>query len=106
MGYGHYLHGEAVAIGICQAADLSRRLEWLTESDMRRIVKLLERAKLPVNPPTTMNADQFLEIMSVDKKNVDGKIRLILLRGIGNASLPCSVDRAQLEATLNDYGRS
>ncbi|MGH8551550.1 MAG: 3-dehydroquinate synthase [Methylococcales bacterium] len=106
MGYGRYLHGEAVAIGICQAAHLSHRLGWLTQVEVRRIIDLLQRADLPVSPPRELNADRFLEIMSVDKKNVDGNIRLILLRGIGHAELPCSVDRVQLERTLNEYGRN
>ncbi|MCI0654933.1 MAG: 3-dehydroquinate synthase [Methylococcaceae bacterium] len=106
IGYGRYLHGEAVAIGICQAAHLSHRLGWLTRDDVDRIIDLLQRAKLPVNPPLEMTAERFLEIMSVDKKNVDGKIRLILLRGIGKAALPCTVDRVQLETTLNEYGRN
>lgn len=106
MGYGRYLHGEAVAIGICQAAHLSYRLGWLNRADLERIVELLRRAQLPVNPPPEMDADRFLELMSVDKKNVDGKIRFILLRRIGKAALPCSVDRVSLEATLNEYGRN
>jgi 3-dehydroquinate synthase len=105
MGYGRYLHGEAVAIGICQAADLSHRLGWLAETDVRRIIDLLQRADLPVIPPSEMSADQFLEIMAVDKKNVDGTIRLILLQEIGKAMLPCSVDREHLKATLDEYGR-
>ncbi|MGH8556613.1 MAG: 3-dehydroquinate synthase [Methylococcales bacterium] len=106
MGYGHYLHGEAVAIGICQAAHLSRRLGWLTEADVGRILNLIRRAKLPVNPPPEMTTKRFLEIMSVDKKNIDGKIRLILLHEIGKAAFPLSVDRGLLEATLNEYGRN
>ncbi|MCI0654173.1 MAG: 3-dehydroquinate synthase [Methylococcaceae bacterium] len=106
MGYGHYLHGEAVAIGICQAAHLSQRLGWLTQVDVDRIVNLLQRAKLPVNPPAELSAERFLEIMSVDKKNIDEKIRLILLHEIGKAALPRSVDRVLLEATLNEYGRN
>lgn len=106
MGYGHYLHGEAVAMGICQAANLSQRLGWLTDADVGRIIDLLRRANLPVNPPGEMDANRFIEMMSVDKKNVDGRIRLILLQEIGKAALPCSVDRVHLEATLNEYGRS
>ncbi|MGR9105637.1 MAG: 3-dehydroquinate synthase [Gammaproteobacteria bacterium] len=106
MGYGRYLHGEAVAIGICQAADLSHRLGWLSASDVRRITELLQRAKLPVDPPHDMTSERFLELMSVDKKNIDARIRFILLRGIGQATLPMVVDHAFLEATLNEYGRS
>lgn len=106
VGYGSYLHGEAVAIGMCQAANLSHRLGWLTETDVDRIIDLIRRAKLPVNPPSEMNANRFIELMSVDKKNVDGKIRLILLEGIGKAALPRSVDQDHLDATLNEYGRN
>lgn len=103
-GYGHYLHGEAVAIGICQAADLSCRLGWINKSDVNRIIKLIQRANLPIYPPD-MECSRYLDIMSVDKKNVDGEIRLILLNDIGHAKLPCSVDKSLLEATLNEYGR-
>lgn len=103
MGYGEYLHGEAVAIGICLAADLSRRLGWLTDVDVERIVTLLKRAKLPVTPPDGLNPGQFLQLMSVDKKNVDGEIRLILLKTIGQATLPVGVDESLLRATLASY---
>lgn len=104
-GYGKFLHGEAVAIGICQAADLSRRLGWMPDSDVERIISLFQRAKLPVTPPSELECSQILDIMSVDKKNIDQKIRLILLEAIGKAKLPCSVETASLEATLNEYGR-
>ena len=106
MGYGKYLHGEAVAIGMCQAADLSRRLGWLADSDMDRIVRILQRAHLPVIPPTELGIDRFLELMAVDKKNVEGKLRLILLEKIGRATLPVSVDIAALKATIDGYGRN
>ncbi len=103
MGYGTYLHGEAVAIGICYAADLSKRMGWITNDDMERIIALLKLAQLPVSPPKGMNVTQFLDLMAVDKKNVDGKIRLILLESIGKATLPVSVDQLLLEQTLNNY---
>lgn len=104
-GYGVYLHGEAVAIGMCQAADLSVRLGWLDAADAGRIVALLERARLPVTPPSELSTDRFLDLMAVDKKNVDGSLRLILLRGIGQATLPVAVDAAPLRDTLAHYGR-
>lgn len=104
-GYGAYLHGEAVAIGICQAADLSMRKGWLTGQDVQRIIALLRRAGLPVIPPSGLDAERFLELMAVDKKNLDGQIRLILLEKIGRATLPMYVDRTLLESTLNGYGR-
>ncbi|WP_445371860.1 3-dehydroquinate synthase [Methylomonas sp. HW2-6] len=102
-GYGQYLHGEAVAIGTCFAADLSRRLGWLNDADVARIVALFKAAKLPVTPPAEMTSEQYVDLMAVDKKNVDGKIRVILLEAVGKASLPVNVDLAQLQATLNGY---
>ncbi len=104
-GYGTYLHGEAVAIGTCQAAGLSRRLGLLDDNDVKRIIALFQRAGLPVQPPTELGAKQMIELMSVDKKNIDGKIRVILLQDIGRAALPVDVDLRQLEMTLNEYGR-
>lgn len=105
MGYGVVLHGEAVAIGMCQAADLSHRLGWLSADDVARIIRLIERARLPVNPPEAMCSDDFIEHMAVDKKNVDGGLRLILLKSIGEATLPIAVYAEQLRATLEQYGR-
>ena len=105
VGYGAFLHGEAVAIGTCQAADLSRRLGWLNDNDIARIVSVFKKARLPVNPPTGMDTEQFLDLMSVDKKNSDGKIRLILLEQIGRATLPMNVNQQLLEMTLKSYGR-
>jgi len=104
-GYGSVLHGEAVAIGMCQAADLSRRLGWLDGPAVERIVALLERARLPVRPPPELAPERFLELMAVDKKNVDGKLRLILLREIGQATMPAAVDTASLRETLERCGR-
>ena len=104
-GYGSYLHGEAVAIGTCQAADLSRRKGWLTDADVERIITLFKKANLPVNPPEQLDSDRFIELMAVDKKNIDGKIRLILLTKIGVATLPIGIDSLLLEQTLNSYGR-
>jgi 3-dehydroquinate synthase len=105
VGYGAYLHGEAVAIGTCQAADLSRSLGWLTDTDVERIIALFKKAKLPVKPPAEMDTERFLDLMSVDKKNSGGQIRLILLQQIGMATLPINVNQELLEMTLKTYGR-
>lgn len=102
-GYGHYLHGEAVAIGTCFAADLSRRLGWLDDKDVERILALFKTAHLPVTPPADMKPEQYVDLMAVDKKNVDGKIRVILLEQVGKASLPVNVDLDPLQATLKGY---
>ena len=104
-GYGTYLHGEAVAIGTCQAADLSRRKGWLNDADVNRIIALFQLANLPTTPPKKLDTDRFLELMAVDKKNIDGKIRLILLEKIGLATLPIYVEQAALVETLKTYGR-
>ncbi|MCX7085702.1 MAG: 3-dehydroquinate synthase [Methylococcales bacterium] len=104
-GYGVYLHGEAVAIGTCQAADLSRRKGWLTTEDVERIIKLFEQCNLPTTPPKDLDSERFIDLMSVDKKNIDGQIRVILLKQIGVATLPIGVDKASLRETLDTYGR-
>ena len=84
MGYGIWLHGEAVAAGIIMAANLSRRLGWIGEADVVRIGNLLERAGLPIVAPT-LGAEKYLELMGLDKKVQDGKIRFVLLKAIGQA---------------------
>ncbi len=104
-GYGTYLHGEAVAIGTCQAADLSRRMGWLADEDVTKIITLFKRAKLPVKPPGDLTTESFLKIMALDKKNTDGGIRLILLKAIGCATLPMNIEQKFLVETLHEYGR-
>ncbi len=105
-GYGWYLHGEAVAIGMCQAADLSRRLGLLSAAEVDRIIALIERAGLPLTPPPELESDRLLARMAVDKKNLDGKLRLILLEAIGQATLPRPVPVDILKKTLDEYGRT
>ena len=104
-GYGTYLHGEAVAIGTCQAADLSRRKGWLNDADVERIIALFKKCNLPTYPPEQIDSDRFLELMAVDKKNMNGQIRLILLTKIGVATLPIDVEKNLLIQTLKTYGR-
>jgi 3-dehydroquinate synthase len=104
-GYSTYIHGEAVAIGTCLAADLSRRIGWLNDADVERIIELFKKCNLPTYPPEQIDSDRFLELMAVDKKNVDGKIRLILLTKIGAATLPVDVDKILLIQTLKTYGK-
>ena len=85
QGYGVWLHGEAVSAGTVMALEMSKKLGWLTEQQRDRGIQLLQRAGLPVNPPATMTAATFLTHMAVDKKNIDGHIRLVLLRDLGDA---------------------
>ncbi len=105
MGYGSWLHGEAVAAGMCMAADLSYRLGWIDSGALTRACRLIERAGLPTRPPEVMGTEQFLSLMSVDKKVLDAKLRLVLLNGIGSACVTDEFDLAKLHETLENYGR-
>jgi len=101
MGYGVWRHGEAVAAGMCLAAELSVRLGWLAQSEADHIASLLRRAHLPVKPPEGLSSDDFLRLMVVDKKVQDGRLRLILLKGLGHGVIADEVDPAALRATLD-----
>lgn len=103
MGYGAWLHGEAVGAGMCMAADLSHRLGWISGQDLKRVIALIRRARLPVDPPAELSAERYLSLMAVDKKVMDGGLRLVLLRGIGEAVVTGDFDTAQLQKTLNEY---
>ncbi len=100
MGYGEWLHGEAVGTGMLMAADLSMRLGWLGAADVVRVRNILESAGLPVLPPASLSADDFLRHMAVDKKVKDGQLRLVLLRQLGQAVVD-TVPEAVLRETLN-----
>jgi 3-dehydroquinate synthase len=100
MGYGEWLHGEAVAVGMCLAADLSMRLGWLAADGAERVRALLARAELPLAPPAQLTADDFLRLMAVDKKVKEGQLRLVLLRSLGRATLASGVDSHILRSTL------
>jgi len=82
------------------AADLSARHGWIGQDSVQRIRQLLERAGLPVEPPTAMNSEQFLGLMAVDKKALDSGLRLILLDAIGNARVCGDYDKTLLNETL------
>ncbi|MFV1872029.1 MAG: 3-dehydroquinate synthase [Oleiphilus sp.] len=84
-GYGVWLHGEAVGAGIMMAAKLSVLQGWLDENQLLRIAQLLSRAALPINGPEGMLVEDYLKLMSVDKKVMDGTLRLVLLKAIGEA---------------------
>lgn len=105
MGYGVWLHGEAISAGMVMALDLSTRLELISEQDRQRGVDLFKAAGLPVKPPSNMSADMFLDYMQRDKKVIDGKMRLVLLKKIGQAFVTDETSIDQLMNTLEaDYG--
>jgi 3-dehydroquinate synthase len=100
MGYGVWLHGEAVATGMVMAADLSARLGYLSWEDAARAKALIVGAGLPVLPPSQMQVEDFLKLMFFDKKVQGGKIRFVLLRGLGSSVIESDVEAGLLEQTL------
>ena len=101
-GYSDWLHGEAVATGMLMAAEFSRRLGWLGAADVARLARLLSSAGLPVEVPANMSGDDFLQLMSVDKKVLDGQLRLVLLRALGEAVVTADFPAAELHQYLAD----
>lgn len=100
QGYGNWLHGEAVAAGMVMAADLSWRRGGISQAELERTVALLEQARLPVKAPADMTDETFLSLMGVDKKVLDGRLRLVLLEGMGKAIVTSDVDSAMLAQTF------
>lgn len=101
--YKDWLHGEAVAVGMLMAADLSCRLGWVSADEVEKLSLLLSRCDLPVRPPISMRPEDFMNYMALDKKVVDGAIRLVLLRSIGRAVVTSDYPASALEATLSHF---
>ena len=101
MGYGEWLHGEAIATGMLLAAELSSELGWIDSGVVIRIKRLIESANLPTTPPKEMSVGQFVELMSVDKKVIDGRLRLVLMKALGHSVIAEGVDAGTIEAVLN-----
>ena len=98
-GYGEYLHGEAVAIGIVLAAGLSQRLGWLSAADVQRVCSLLEALGLPIAAPK-LGVERTLELMRLDKKVLKGQLRLVLLRRLGQGVITADYPEDALLAEL------
>lgn len=98
-GYGNWLHGEAVAVGMVQAAQLSCKMGQITPKDVDRIKNLLIQAKLPIKPPK-IPLKTALELMGHDKKVQSGKLRLILLKSLGEATITSEFDPKLLAEVL------
>ncbi|HMV92830.1 MAG TPA: 3-dehydroquinate synthase [Thauera aminoaromatica] len=99
LGYGEWLHGEAVAAGTMMAAELSRRLGWIDAAAVARIEALLERARLPVWGPR-LGVERYVELMSHDKKVEAGKLRLVLLRALGCAVMHGEAPAGEIAAAI------
>lgn len=102
MGYGNWLHGEAVAAGMVMAARTAERLGQFSAEDTDRIIALLQRAGLPVNGPAAMAAEQYLPHMMRDKKVLAGELRLVLPLAIGKAEVRSGVGHDTVLAAITD----
>ncbi|GHC29001.1 3-dehydroquinate synthase [Kushneria pakistanensis] len=105
MGYGRWLHGEAVGAGMMMATALSHRLGWLEAATVTRVEALLTAAGLPRHAPTQVSAERFLELMHLDKKVMDKRLRLVLLKALGEACITDEVDEAQVRELLENWER-
>jgi 3-dehydroquinate synthase len=87
LGYGQWLHGEAVGCGMVLAAELSARLGLVPQSFVQRLSRIVEGAGLPVRAPALGPAERWLELMRVDKKAEAGEIRFVVIEAPGRAAL-------------------
>ena len=99
-GFGTVLHGEAVAIGMVMASDLSARLGRMPVTDARRVKQLIARVGLPTAAPSRLDSRALIEAMAMDKKSVDGNIRLVLANGLGAVDVVDGIERKLILATL------
>ena len=100
-GYGNWLHGETVAMGMVMAADLSHKLGWIDLAVAQRIRAVLEENfGMPVLPPADISVEQYLDLMLSDKKAESGKIRFVLLKAIGKGVVDGDIEPSLLESTL------
>ncbi|HAB73691.1 MAG TPA: 3-dehydroquinate synthase [Pantoea sp.] len=102
MGYGNWLHGEAVAAGMVMAARTAQRLGQFSEADTQRIIALLQRAGLPVHGPESMKAEAYLPHMLRDKKVLAGELRLVLPLALGRSEVRGGVAHDMVLAAIND----
>lgn len=100
MGYGNWLHGEAVAVGMVQAAQLSQLQGWLSQADVERLKNITQKLNLPTQPPAIDTA-VALELMSHDKKTISGNIRLVLLKSMGEAIVTKEFEQKNLQIILD-----
>ncbi|MFW1810137.1 3-dehydroquinate synthase [Acinetobacter ursingii] len=99
LGYGEWLHGEAVATGMVMAADLSQRMGWISAEDLQRTKNIIQRAKLPISCPK-IPLDEFLSYMAHDKKVLNGQLRLVLLQQLGQAVITKEFDVEKMKQVI------
>ncbi|RKG33647.1 3-dehydroquinate synthase [Acinetobacter guerrae] len=99
LGYGEWLHGEAVATGMVMAADLSQRMGWISLDNLQRTKNIIQRAKLPISCPK-IPLDDFLSYMAHDKKVLNGQLRLVLLKQLGQAVITKEFDVEKMKQAI------
>ena len=103
FGYGNYLHGEAVSIGMVMAAKLSMDEGYLSNEDAIRVESILSKADLPISIKKSIGSETLIEAMSLDKKSIDGKIRLVLLKALGDSYLTDSYSKENFNKVVNNF---
>ncbi|SFV85112.1 3-dehydroquinate synthase [hydrothermal vent metagenome] len=103
LGYGVYLHGEAVAVGMLMAAKLSVLEGFIDNNDIKQVEYLLQKANLPTSINSKIDYQDFMDAMSVDKKAINGEIRLILMQKLGRAFISNDYQPYNLEQTIKDF---
>ncbi len=102
-GYGQWLHGEAVGLGMLMAADLSQRMGRIGQSDVERVRNILVAANIPIGGVSGVSAAQLRRLMEVDKKNLAGKLRLVLYDALGAARIIDNAPESLINQTLEKY---
>ena len=101
QNYRQWLHGEAVGAGMVMAAEFSARLGWIQPADVTRARNLIAAAGLPIWAPENIGTTQFLELMGIDKKVIDGRIRLVLLQSMGRACVTSEFPLQELKSLID-----
>jgi 3-dehydroquinate synthase len=99
LGYGEWLHGEAVGCGMVMAADLSTRLGQIDQADAQRLKRIIASMHLPIAPPK-LGSQRFMELMQVDKKTEAGQIRYVTLASVGAARIQQVPDATVIETLV------
>ncbi len=103
LGYGTYLHGEAVAVGMLMAAELSALEGFIASSDVQQVKDLLQKTQLPVSINSKISYQDFVDAMSVDKKVIDGEVRLVLMKKLGQTFISKDYQKNDLQQVIKDF---
>ena len=102
LGYGNWLHGEAVSVGMLMAAQTAKLLGLLADKDIERIENLLIKAKLPVKRPEQMTIESYIPHMLRDKKVISGKLRLVIPTKIGQVEVMDGIEKSVVLESINN----